>query len=153
MYSQPLTFGKSSGGNMKTYYVNQAGSGIGGFAGARFQRGQGFGSFFMPLLRYLGPKLLSTGASIASDAISGENILDSLKTRGKKLSRVVAHDAAERAEKYSQTGQGRRRRKKRTTVPKKRAIKRVTKPTIKHKRRRVVKRKTIKSKNPISIFS
>jgi len=44
------------------YYVNQAGSGIGGFQGVRFQRGQGwFGNLFknaiLPLLNILVLKL------------------------------------------------------------------------------------------------
>src|SRR5882757_118088 len=147
MYSKPFSFGDSSGGSMKSYYYDQAGSGVGGFAGARYQRGNGWGNFFMPLLKYLGPKILNTGASIASDAIAGENILDSLKTRGKKFSRDVAHDAAERAERYAQTGKGRRRTKRRKRNTKTKSIKRITKPKIQHKRKRTIKRKTISKHN------
>ena len=161
MYSKPFSFGDDSGGTMRSYYYNQAGSGVGGFAGARFQRGHGWGSFFMPLLKYLGPKILSTGANIASDAIAGQNVLESLKTRGKKLSRDVAHDAADRVERYAQTGKGKRRRRRRkTTLAKpKKNIKRVTKARRGHKRRRTVNRKRsvkhriVKPKIPISIFS
>ena len=98
------------------YYVNQAGSGIGGFQGVRFQRGQGFfGNIFksaiMPLLKYLGPKLLKTGASVASDAISGENVLQSLKTHGKSAARDIASDVSERTARFAQTGTGRKRRR------------------------------------------
>jgi len=98
------------------YYVNQAGSGIGGFQGARFQRGQGFfGNVFksaiLPLLRYLGPKILSSGVSAATDAIGGDNFLESLKTRGKATAQQVASDAGERAMRFAQTGRGKRRRR------------------------------------------
>ena len=104
-----------------TYYVNQAGSGIGGFQGARFQRGQGFfGNVFksaiLPLLRYFGKQALTTGVDVAKDALSGENILDSIKTRGKRTMRNMASDAATRATKYAQTGTGRRGRKRRRNI-------------------------------------
>jgi len=106
MYSNPYI----------NYYVNQAGSGIGGFQGTRFQRGGGFfGNLFrntiMPLLKYLGPKILKTGASVASDAIAGENVLSSLKTHGKEAARDIAADAGMRATRFAQTGTGRKRRR------------------------------------------
>jgi len=115
------------------YYVNQAGSGIGGFQGARFQRGQGFfGNVFksaiLPLLKYIGPKLLSTGVSAATDAIGGENFLDSLKTRGKTTARNIASDAGERAMRFAQTGRGRKRRR---AVSKNKTIK----PAVKRRRK------------------
>src|SRR5260370_36504185 len=97
------------------YYVNQAGSGIGGFQGARFQRGQGwFGNLFknaiLPLLKYIGPKIIKTGASVATDAIAGENVLQSLKTHGKSTAKDIAGDVGERAARFVQTGKGKRRR-------------------------------------------
>ena len=52
------------------YYVNQAGYGISGFSGVRYQRGKGFfGKRFsgalIPLLKFLRPMALSTGYEIA----------------------------------------------------------------------------------------
>ena len=130
------------------YYVNQAGSGIGGFQGARFQRGQGFfGNVFksaiLPLLKYFGRKALTTGVDVARDAISGENILDSIKTRGKKTMRNIASDAASRATRFAQTGTGRRGRKRRRT------IKTVASPK---KRRTARKRRVRRSRKTISLF-
>jgi len=97
------------------YYVNQAGSGIGGFQGVRFQRGQGwFGNLFknaiLPLLKYIGPKIIKTGASVATDAIAGENVLQSLKTHGKATAKDIAGDVGERAARFVQTGSGKRKR-------------------------------------------
>ena len=99
------------------YYVDQAGTGIGGFQGARFQRGQGFfGNVFksaiLPLLKYFGKQALSTGVDVAKDALSGENVLDSLKTRGKRTMQDIATDAAARATRFAQTGTGTRKRKR-----------------------------------------
>ena len=82
------------------YYAKQAGTGITGFQGARFQRGHGFfGNVFknavMPLLKYLGPQAVALGADVATDAISGENVLDSLKSRGKTTARRIESDAGD----------------------------------------------------------
>lgn len=100
------------------YYVNQAGTGIGGFQGVRFQRGQGFfGNVYrnaiLPLLKYFGKKALNTGMEVAGDAIDGENVLESLKTRGKRTVQDIASDAGERAKRFAQTGTGRKRRRRR----------------------------------------
>ena len=97
-----------------TYYSNQAGSGISGFQGVRFQRGAGFfGNVFksavLPLLKYFGRQALSTGADIATDAMDGENIIESMKTRGKQASRTIANDAIGRVKRFAQTGKGRKR--------------------------------------------
>lgn len=132
------------------YYVNQAGSGISGFQGVRFQRGQGFfGNIFksaiLPLLKYLGPKILNTGASIASDAIEGENVMSSLKKRGKAAAMQMSGDVANRALKFAQTGKGRKRRRKTNKIIRKRTkrIKRVTN----------VRRKSRKRSKAKSVFS
>jgi len=66
------------------YYKNQAGSGFSPlvFQGYQYQRGHGFGSAFKslfnnvlkPLGQYLGKQLFSTGVSVGSDLLQGENI-------------------------------------------------------------------------------
>ena len=140
MYSNPYI----------NYYVNQAGSGIGGFQGVRFQRGQGFfGNFFrnavMPLLKYLGPKILKTGTSIASDAIAGENVLQSLKTHGKEAARDIASDVGDRVTRFAQTGTGNRKRKRSVRVSNKGKIRKISTP----KRKRPAFRNSAKN---LSIF-
>src|SRR5260370_28178209 len=124
------------------YYVNQAGSGIGGFQGARFQRGQGwFGNLFknaiLPILKYIGHKIIKTGASVASDAIAGENVLQALKTHGKDTAKDIAGDVGKRAARFVQTGKGKRRRSIRISKFGKR--RRITRP----KRKRRVKKLSI----------
>jgi len=129
------------------YYVNQAGSGIGGFQGVRFQGGQGFfGNVFksaiLPLLRYFGKQALTTGVDVAKDALSGENVLDSIKTRGKRTMKNIASDAAARATRYAQTGTGRRGRKRRN----------IKGGSIAKKRRSASKRRVRRSRKQISLF-
>jgi hypothetical protein len=138
----------------KNYYSNQAGSGIGGFQGVQFQRGAGFfGNVFknaiFPLLKYFGKQAINTGAKVAEDAISGQNVLESMKARGKLASRGIAADAAERMTKYAQTGTG-RRRKKRSKMP---VFIQKRKRTARRKTPKKAKRKTKSLKNLNSIFS
>ena len=128
------------------YYTNQAGSGISGFQGARFQKGHGFfGNVFkgaiLPLLKYLGPKAVGLGAEVAKDALSGENVLESIKSRGKRTARNIASDLSDRAEKFAQTGRGRKRRRTTTTKRlKKKIVKTKTiKKKLSNKRRRIVR--------------
>jgi hypothetical protein len=98
------------------YYVNQAGSGLAGYKGVRFQRGNGlftdiFKNALMPILRYLGKRTLETGTGIYEDAIKGENILQSTKKRFKKTAQEIAGDVAERATRFAQTGEGRKKQR------------------------------------------
>jgi hypothetical protein len=98
------------------YYSNQAGTGIGGFQGTRFQRGNGFlGTLYrsavLPLLKYLGPKAFRTGIDTVQDSIGGENFMSALKKNSKKTAQKIAGDASERAMRFAQTGTGKRRRK------------------------------------------
>ena len=125
------------------YYTNQAGSGIGGFQGSRFQKGHGFfGNMFkgaiLPLLKYLGPKAVGLGAEVAKDALSGENVVESIKSRGKRTARTIASDLSDRATQFAQTGRGRKRRKR---IVAKRAKNRISKNKIVKKKsnRRIVR--------------
>jgi hypothetical protein len=126
------------------YYVNQAGGGINGFQGVRFQKGKGFfGDLFrdsiMPILRYLGKKAMDTGSGIFNDAVKGENILLSTKNRLKRTARDIAGDIGERATRYAQTGTGRRRKRRRVkqqVVSKKKSAKKGVAKKKKFKRRR-----------------
>jgi hypothetical protein len=123
--------------NYANYYVNQAGNGISGFEGVRFQKGAGFfgliKSAFLPILKYLGPKLLSTGSAIANDIIAGENFKDSFKNQGKKQAQMIAGDISERAQRFAQTGKGRRKRKKKSAFKSKPKSKRISKRRVKRR--------------------
>jgi len=108
----------SHSNHYKNYYVNHARSGISGYEGTRFQRGSGFfGNIFrsaiLPLLKYLGKKAANTGIQIASDALSGQNMIDSIKSRGKAAAEGLIDDAASRATRFIQTGKGGQRKRKR----------------------------------------
>ena len=80
--------------NYDDYYAQQVGGALPYFAGARVQRGHGFGSLFgglllsvAPLIKRgalaLGNRALKTGAQIAGDILSGENIRTAAKRRTK----------------------------------------------------------------------
>lgn len=77
------------------------GSGFPVFAGAKRQRGGSiFGSlkrFFSPIAKSVGRKLLSHGVGlaqdIASDALAGKNIKDSILTHGRKRAKDIGKSA------------------------------------------------------------
>jgi hypothetical protein len=138
----------------KNYYSNQAGSGIGGFQGVQFQRGAGFfGNVFrnaiLPLLKYMGKQVINTGAQVAEDAISGQNVLESMKARGKMSARSIASDAAKRMDKFAQTGTG-KRRKRPSKIP---VLIQKRKRTARRKTPKKAKRKAKSLKNLNSIFN
>jgi hypothetical protein len=122
-----------------SYYCNQAGNGLPVFHGVRYQRGHGFfGRMFqrfgMPLLKYIGKQALQTGVNIGSDVLEGKTVRDSTRQNLVSTGRTVAKDAVERARKYVQTGEGKKRkrknrqsgtsRKRRNLRPRKRCVKR-----------------------------
>ena len=95
--------------NYDDYYAQQVGGALPYFAGARVQRGHGFGSLFAGLLRSVAPlikrgalalgnRALKTGAQIAGDVLSGENIRTAAKRRtntaGRDFATESAHDTA-----------------------------------------------------------
>ena len=84
--------------NYDDYYAQQVGGALPYFAGARVQRGHGFGSLFGGLLRSVAPlikrgalalgnRAFKTGAQIAGDILSGENIRTAAKRRTKTAGR------------------------------------------------------------------
>ena len=65
------------------YYNNQVGSGLAGFQGIRYQKGNGwfrrlFSSTVLPfviqLIPALGKRVLPKGVAIAQDILGGENV-------------------------------------------------------------------------------
>lgn len=123
------------------YYMYQAGSGLDGFSGYKYQRGHGFfGSLFRNILKplgiYLGKQALSTGVDIGKDLLQGENIGESFKKRGKQTVKRLLDDSYDKASGMLQKGKGKRRRRQKITNPKK-IIKRVKrKKRITRKRRK-----------------
>jgi hypothetical protein len=95
------------------YYINQAGTGIAGFAGVRYQKGHGFfgrllSQAILPILKYLGKKAVNTGVNIGTDILQGENFKDSIKKRMKSTGFDIAEEALEKVKK--QRGSGRKRK-------------------------------------------
>lgn len=144
---------------MDDYYVQQAGSGIGGFGGVRYQKGNGFfgriisGGILpllqkvMPLLKekvfpYVKSKVVNTGKDIMSD------IKDSIKGNLKKTATEVASDALEKI-KGKMSGEGIKRRKRRrkisstNTRKKIKALNLLKRPVKKTKRKATKKKKSV----------
>ena len=78
--------------NYNDYYARQVGGALPYFAGARIQRGHGFGSLFSGFLRSVAPLIkrgalalgksaLTTGAQIAGDVVAGRNVKKAAKRR------------------------------------------------------------------------
>jgi len=139
------------------YYANQAGSGLAGFQGVRYQRGHGFfSSIFQnvlrPLAKYLGKKALSTGVEIGSDILKGEDIKESAKKRLKTTGKSIVNDAIERAKNFAQTGSGGKRRRKRKYKKSKGKLKKDSKKLAKNKKKtsKKSKKKPVKRKKAVS---
>lgn len=98
------------------YYVNQAGSGIAGFAGTRDERGRGFfgklfSSTILPILKYFDKSALTTGVNVAEDVLEGKNIKEVIKSKAIESGKNITRDAIERSPSYIQKGSGKRKRK------------------------------------------
>lgn len=131
---------------MDDYYRNQAGSGLGGFSGQRYQKGDGFfgrmlSGTVLPILKkvlpYLGRNLLSTAGDIASDVTQGQKLKDSVKSRFRATASKIGGDAMAKVKQMSGTGRRRRRKystKKKTKKPKTANKKRGKKRSTKSKR-------------------
>lgn len=132
---------------MDEYYANQAGSGLGGFAGVRYQMGDGFFGRMMsgtvlPIIKrvlpYLGRTALSTAKDIVSDVSQGEKFKESFRKRLKNSANKVGEDAMTKVKQL--TGSGRRRKRRWVAKPKakaksKRKAKASRKKTKKKRRR------------------
>jgi hypothetical protein len=93
------------------YYINQAGTGISGYSGLKYQKGHGiFGNLLsrivLPLLKSLGKRTLSTGVNIGSDILQGENLKASMKKRLKTTGINIAEDALDKLKNFEQKGTG-----------------------------------------------
>lgn len=106
---------------MDDYYVNQAGSGLGGFSGVRYQKGDGFfgrmmSGTILPIIKkvlpYLGKQALSTAQDIAGDLSQGQKFKESVGKRFKSAAGRVGEDAMAKVRQLS--GSGKRKRRRRT---------------------------------------
>jgi hypothetical protein len=131
------------------YYLNQAGNGLAGFEGDRYQKGSGFFSslwkFLAPGAKLLGRKFLGHAADLGSDILKGEDFKESAKKRLKLAGKDVLNEAVERAKSFAQNGSGRRRKRRTKKSSKKSKPKRKTssskkKKTAKSKKRSVKKK-------------
>lgn len=143
---------------MDSYYVNQAGSGISGFAGVRYQRGDGFLGrlwtggilpiikkalpLFSDIGKQVGKRALSTGLDIAQDVLDEEDInmatiKESAKKRLKQGAKAAGKDTI--AHIRSLAGVGLKRRRRRTPKRKRRKVYKKRRPQIKKIKR--IKRK------------
>ena len=128
------------------YYTNQAGNGIPGYGGIRYQRGKGLFSkvlpgVVMPLLKYLGKTALSTGYDIAKDTAHGSDFKKALKHRLAETGINIAEEGIKKAREYTQRGLGRRKRKRTRCIKRiKHKTKLIKKTSSKGKRRKINKK-------------
>ena len=136
---------------MNEYYRQQAGSGIGGFSGVRYQRGHGFfgrlisggiGPILKKIFPYVKNLAMDTGLNIAEDVLDGNNLKESAKRRFKESGINMVKDGITQVKKMK--GSGYKRRKKRSAPIKR--TKRKFKRKGKRKTRRKYKRRTRKLK-------
>ena len=88
----------------KDYYKNQAGSGISGFHGSRYQHGSGLGSLFSGVLRAAAPLLKKGAIALGKQALrTGVNLASNYLNeprkpinRGVKRKRVIYKKAKQR---------------------------------------------------------
>jgi hypothetical protein len=129
--------------DLVNYYENQAGSGIPGFHGVKYQRGHGFFGRLLskavyPMLRFFGKQALNTGINVASDVIKDKkNFKESIKRRGIESGQNILDAGLKRAIRFQQTGEGKRRRRRRGRKSRK----------IINSKSKVIKRKNRKPKS------
>ena len=142
--------------NLRAYYLNQAGGGLDDiriYRGYPYQAGGfGFGTilgkFGIPLLKFLGKHLLSTGVAVGSDILANQNFKSSVRNRLKESSKTAAKEGLNQlANMVDQIGTGR--------LYKARKRKRQAKSQPRKKSRKIIKRKVkkIKRKSIRDIFS
>lgn len=128
--------------------MKQAGSGIGGFSGNRYQKGDGFFGRFvsgsiLPLIKkvlpYLGRQALATGSDVLNDVAEGQKLGESIKKRLRETGDKINTTAM--AKVREMTGSGRKRRKRRTRKPSKPGKQRKRAPNKKKRNTRSKKAK------------
>lgn len=123
--------------------MNQAGSGIAGFQGVRYQRGSGFmgrmiTGTVMPILKkilpFLGRTALKAGTDILQDFENGDKFSDSAKRRLKETKESIKMKAVDKFKEL--TGSSRRKTKPKTKRSNKRQkLKKSSKKITKRKQK------------------
>lgn len=140
--------------SFERYYIDQAGNGIAGFSGVKYQKGFGFfgrllSGAVLPFLKFLGKNALSTGASIAQDlSDTNDFTMENIKNVSLKRSKETGKRMLKRASEKILHGEGikRRRRKSIKKVVVKVLKKRKRKTKKVSTKKRVYKRKSKKVK-------
>lgn len=142
------------------YYIDQAGSGLNVFRGARSQRGYGIGNFFKSLFRAaiplfksgaraIGHEALETGRHFLEDVAENKPIRQAIKTRLREAGHNLTKRAVDKISSMSGKGlKGMKRKRdghssfnvKRVKLSRKRAV--PTKRKIKKKRKSSKKKKS-----------
>lgn len=90
------------------FYVQQARTGLSSYSGSKYQKGGGILSILarlgLPVLKFLGKQVATTGLGIASDLLEGDNFKDSARKQLKQSGKNMVNYAA------SRLSGGRRRR-------------------------------------------
>ena len=113
------------------FYLDQQGRGMSVFRGSPWQmghgqKGYGLGGLFrsvarsvMPLVKSgakaLGNIALNSGANFVSDVLAGKNVKQAAKARALEGVKTAKTKAAQRVQRFAQTGQGRARTRSRST--------------------------------------
>jgi hypothetical protein len=132
------------------YYQSQAGSGISGFQGIKYQRGHGFfgrllAKAIYPLLRFFGKQALNTGINVATDVIKDKrNFKQSLKTRGRETGQNILEAGLKRAQRFQQTGEGGGKRRRKTR--KRKNVNKSSKKDNRKRKAKAIKRQKRRSK-------
>ena len=139
------------------YYSKQVGSGISGFAGDRYHRGNGFFGKILkklsPALKYIGRQGWEAFKTMGSDVMNGESLENAGKNNLIKTARTVMNDANDRIEKFKkQSGNGYKRRTKRKVSRKKRAKKVYKQKKVKKVKKKVKKKRKTSKKTLINSY-
>ena len=140
-------------GSYEQYYSNQAGSGIAGFQGIRYQRGHGFFGtafkFLAPILKFLERHALRTGVNLGGDLLANDErpFKEIAKRRLVEGGKDAFAEAMDKGKLWAtrQTGSGRkifkrkRPKKRKRTQKKTKVIKRKNKGSKKKRRKRTAK--------------
>jgi len=120
--------------NYHDYFNSQVGRGLSDitvFQGRPYQRGYGIGSVIkrvgIPLMKFLGRHLLTSGVALGNDLLSRRPIRESIRERGGEVLRRIGEEGGEKLSKLlEQKGGGKlyKRKKPRKQAKKAKLVKR-----------------------------
>ena len=133
------------------YYKTQAGTGLAGYQGVRYQKGHGFFGRILskavyPLLRFLGKQAVGTAANIASDVIlNKQDLKESANKRLKETAEDITREGVSKAKSFLQGGEGRKRRKVALIKKKKKKSTKIKTKSNKSKKKSIKRKKSTKN--------